>query len=73
MSYYQKNVHKTVKDRWAIIRNDITDIQAISLGDEITQKIRVGWNEMATYLEILENAPKSTRTVENDNFQAQDA
>ena len=71
MSYYQKNVHKTVKARWAIIRNDITDVQAISLGDEITQKIRVGWNELATYLEILENAPKSTRTIENDNFQAQ--
>lgn len=71
MSYYQKNVHRTVKARWDIIRNDITDVHAITLGDEITQKIRLGWNEVATYLEILENAPKSTRTVENDNFQVQ--
>ena len=73
MSYYQKNVHKTVKARWSIIRNDITDVIAVSQGDEITQKIRLGWNEIATYLEILENAPKSTRTIENDNFQTQNA
>jgi hypothetical protein len=73
LSYYQKNVHKTVKARWSIIRNDITDVIAVSQGDEITQKIRLGWNEIATYLEILENAPKSTRTIENDNFQTQNA
>jgi hypothetical protein len=73
LSYYQKNVHKTVKARWSIIRNDITDVVAVSLGDEITNNPRPTWNQIATYLDILEVTKNRTRTIENDNFQAQNA
>lgn len=71
MSFYQKNVHKNVKERWNNIRNDITDIQAISIGDEITNNPRPTWNQFATYLYLLETIKSSTPTMENSDFQVQ--